>query len=147
MPDNKMISMRDGTRLATDLYLPAGNGPFPAMLARSMYGRGDESYATPFTEQGIAVVIQDLRGTGDSEGDAPLFEADGWGKNQDAADTIEWIVKQAWSNGRILTWGGSGLSFTQVLAAAASPSITCQSIMVAPLALYHHFSTRAAGIG
>ena len=73
------VPMRDGTRLATDIYLPPGNGPFPAMLARSVYGRGDETYATPFTEQGIAAVIQDVRGLGDSEGTAPVFEADGWG--------------------------------------------------------------------
>jgi len=126
------IPMRDGTGLAADIYLPSGEGPFPAMLARSVYGRGDETYATPFTEQGIAAVIQDVRGLGASEGTAPLFEADGWGSNQDAVDTIEWIRNQAWSNGKIFTWGGSALSFTQILAAASSKFITCQFIMVAP---------------
>ena len=34
-----MVAMRDGVKLATDVYLPAGDGPFPAILTRMPYGK------------------------------------------------------------------------------------------------------------
>ena len=71
-----MVPMRDGIRLATDVYLPGGTGPWPTIVARTPYGRfglGD------LYDQGYAVVTQDMRGYGDSEGEKRPFETDGWG--------------------------------------------------------------------
>ena len=137
-----MVPMRDGVRLATDVYLPNGDGPAPAVLARSVYGRGNESFARPFTSQGIAFVVQDTRGRGDSEGTDRVFEDDGWGTRRDGADTVDWMHAQPWCNGKVGTWGASALGITQVLLAAATPRLTCQSIQVAPSTLYGQMTYR-----
>jgi putative CocE/NonD family hydrolase len=79
-----MVPMRDGVRLATDVYVPDGAGPFPAILERTPYGRAhlrrtEKSVAEPtpldgpalaarFTARGYAVVLQDCRGRHGSEG-------------------------------------------------------------------------------
>src|SRR5206468_1186208 len=74
-----MVPMRDGTRLATDLYRPAGPdgeplpGPFPTILCRTPYDKTDRRYAAIadfFTPRGYVTVSQDLRGRSRSEGGA-----------------------------------------------------------------------------
>jgi predicted acyl esterase len=58
-------------------------------------------------------VIQDLRGRFKSEGHhAIIFANDGLGEHQDGRDTLEWIAKQAWCDGKIGSWGGSALGIT-----------------------------------
>ena len=102
-----MVPMRDGIRLATDVYLPGGTGPWPTIVARTPYGRfalGD------LNNLGYAVVTQDMRGYGGSEGERRPFETDGWGDERDGYDTLEWVVNQSWCNGRIGTWGGLKLN-------------------------------------
>ena len=131
-----MVPMRDGTSLAADVYLPDGQGPFPAVVARSVYGRGDESLAQPFTSQGIAFVPQDTRGRGDSQGRDRVFADDGWQLMQDGVDTIAWVRRQEWCNGRVGTWGGSALGITQIWLAAAGAAVEFQSIGVAASKFY-----------
>jgi len=131
-----MVPMRDGTRLAADVYLPDGEGPFPTVVARSVYGRGDESFAHPFISQGIAFVVQDTRGRGDSEGRDRVFADDGWLLMQDGFDTIAWVRCQPWCNGKVGTWGGSALGITQIWLAAAGTPVEFQSIGVAASKFY-----------
>lgn len=129
------VPMADGTKLATDVYLPDGAGPFPVILVRSTYSRnqGMNSYI----EKGYAVVIQDIRGMGGSEGEAHVFYYDGWRPGiMDGADTVAWIKAQPWCNGKIGTVGASALGMTQMLLAPATKDIQAQYIQVAPSNFY-----------
>ncbi len=142
--DTAMVAMRDGTHLATDFHLPGTGGPqYPVILIRSVYGRSGsaaEGIAKRFTGQGYGLVIQDTRGRGDSEGKDMAFRDDGWGELQDGADTVAWVKKQPWCNGKIGTWGMSALGITQVMMAGATKDITCQSIVVAASNFYDQVS-------
>ena len=135
--DTLMIEMSDGTYLATDIYYSplawdhANNKPLPApvILVRTPYGKEGMSllYDPLYTSQGYHVVIQDFRGCHDSEGfsDVLLFTKD----YTDAVDTIEWIRKQSWSNGKIGSSGISALCITQYLYAGMNPDgLLCQSL-------------------
>ncbi len=63
------VPMRDGVKLFTTIHFPEGEGPFPVLLVRNLYrGRGSIAATQPVTEQGIALVEQDVRGSGRSEG-------------------------------------------------------------------------------
>jgi predicted acyl esterase len=106
------MALRDGVRLATDVYLP----PLPcapAIVVRTPYGRGTDAYAgafLSFARRGYAVVSQDCRGTGDSEPDHwdyYLYEA------ADGYDLVEWISRQSWFDGFLGSCGGSYLGQTQ----------------------------------
>ncbi len=67
---NVMMPMRDGTELAANIFRPPGDGPFPTILMRTPYGKGnkDQGEGRFFASQGYAMVIQDCRGRGDSKG-------------------------------------------------------------------------------
>ncbi len=133
-----MVPMRDGVALATEVWLPAGGGKVPAVLLRSVYGRGmGDAAAKAWNAAGIAFVVQDTRGRGDSEGRRdPVFATDGWGALQDGADTVSWIRDQAWSDGNVATVGASALGITQVFMAPATDDVLAQSILVAPSDFY-----------
>jgi putative CocE/NonD family hydrolase len=112
-----MVPVRDGVRLATDAWVPAGGGPAPVLLARTPYTKEwmlTYSYALAphiFTliEAGYAVVIQDCRGTGRSGGEfTPTVNEPG-----DGADTVAWLLEQPWCDGNIGTYGGSYGGFVQ----------------------------------
>lgn len=109
------VPMRDGVKLFTTIHFPEGEGPFPVLLVRNLYrGRGSIAAAQPVTEQGIALVEQDVRGSGRSEGrwEEPwIQEAD------DGEDCLKWIASQAWCNGRIAMRGASYLGASQWFAA------------------------------
>jgi putative CocE/NonD family hydrolase len=108
---NVMIPMTDGTELAANIFLPKKGAPFPVLLIRTPYGKGNKAngpgkgYAT----NGYAVVIQDCRGKGDSKGTWDPFRYDA----DDGFDTQQWVGKQPWSNGKIGTAGGSYLGWSQ----------------------------------
>ena len=136
-PTSYMVPMRDGVELATDVYLPPeGEGPWPALLIRTPYGKkGNVSLVSYFND--YAVVIQDVRGRYDSEGEYFPFYDDGWGENQDGYDTAAWILNQSWCNGKIGTYGASANGILQhQLAGTTPPGLTCQFILVAPTNLY-----------
>ncbi|MFO7775785.1 MAG: CocE/NonD family hydrolase, partial [Candidatus Hydrogenedentota bacterium] len=128
-----MVPMRDGVELETDYYLPAeGEGPYPAILARSVYGREmGPAWANEILPWGIALVLQDTRGRGGSEGEDRAFADDGWGERRDGVDTVEWIREQDWCNGAVGTRGGSALGLTQLFLAAAGADVQAQFIAVA----------------
>jgi putative CocE/NonD family hydrolase len=113
-----MMPMRDGTRLAGDIYLPGGPGPWPTILERTPYSKAtsaEVSVKAPefYASRGYAVVIQDTRGRFRSEGTFYPFEDDGWRINRDGYDTVEWIAAQPWSDGKVGTIGGSYSGATQ----------------------------------
>ena len=129
-----LLPMRDGVRLATDLFLPEGNAPFPTVLVRTPYNKSGMSAAgTNAARLGYAVVIQDTRGRFASEGENLPFHLD----HLDGPDTLIWIAKQGWCNGKIGTFGGSALGITQLqLAGAGVAELACQHITVAGPDLY-----------
>jgi putative CocE/NonD family hydrolase len=119
LADEVRVPMQDGTRLATDVYLPPGNGPFPTVLVRLPYGKSERFSFMPqiaplVTERGYAFVVQDVRGKFRSEGD-PLAFAHEVG---DGRDTLEWISGQRWSDGAVGMLGDSYYGFTQWAAVA-----------------------------
>ncbi len=124
--ENVMVPMRDGVRLATDLYLPARNGQavtgkFPAILDRTPYEKvfrassvNDPRY---FAERGYVFVFQDVRGHGHSEGEFYIYTSEG----RDGYDTVEWIAARSWSNGAVGTSGYSYDAATQNSLAREAP--------------------------
>lgn len=110
-----MIRARDGIRLATDVYLPEGAGPFPTVLTRLPYGKTEAYCSMPviadlWNRRGYAAVVQDVRGKWGSEGS---FEPN-LAKNEigDGYDTLDWIAQQPWSDGRVGMFGESYYGFT-----------------------------------
>ncbi|MFN9810641.1 MAG: CocE/NonD family hydrolase [Deltaproteobacteria bacterium] len=118
------VAMRDGVRLDARVLLPPeGSGPWPTLLLRSPYlGGGSDGHVSifgGFLDRGYALVLQACRGTGDSEGALePLVQ-----EFPDGGDTVDWLVAQSWSNGRVGTFGGSYEGFTAGAAAVANPAV------------------------
>ncbi len=113
-----MMPLRDGVRLATDVYLPDRKGRFPVIVIRSPYpGTGVlSSDALEFCQDGVGMVIQNCRGTENSEGDADLWRQE----KEDGEDFLNWISEQDWFNGRLVTNGESYPGGTQWQAARAA---------------------------
>jgi putative CocE/NonD family hydrolase len=126
-----LVPMRDGTRLAADVYRPAGAGRFPAIVERTPYNREESVILrtqTPqfFARRGFAFVVQDVRGRFGSEGTWYPFVDDGGGKNRDGFDTVAWVAAQPWCNGKVATAGGSYAGQTQMfLAPTRPPALVC----------------------
>jgi hypothetical protein len=133
-PIEQMAPMRDGVRLSTNIYLPAGEGPWPVVLVRTPYGKASQARSNgTWTTQGFAFVVQDCRGTFQSEGKYRPFLDD----QLDGYDTIEWIAKQSWSNGRIGMFGASAMGIAANLAALANPPhLVAAFVMVARSSAY-----------
>jgi len=132
-----MVAMMDGTLLATDVYLPSGPWPWPAVLYRTPYGKDSDHPGQEYLTRGYAVVAQDCRGTFDSQGLFRTFLDDGWGENKDGYDTVLWILDQPWCDGKIGTMGGSARGITQnMLAGSVPPGLICQHVSVAASDLY-----------
>lgn len=120
-----MVEMRDGTRMATDIYLPAQDGHaldrrFPVLLQRTPYDKAAgrmEDEARYFAERGYVVVMQDNRGRYNSEGYFHKYVSDA----EDGYDCVEWIAKQPWSEGTTGTFGTSYGAHTQGAMAAMNP--------------------------
>ncbi len=98
---------RDGVRLSTDVFLPVGEGPWPVVSIRTPYGNNDPVKKVPlgraFASCGYAVVIQDVRGRYDSEGDwEPFFN-----EALDGLDAQAWLADQPFCNGEIALMGRS----------------------------------------
>ncbi|OGA73004.1 MAG: hypothetical protein A3G27_04150 [Betaproteobacteria bacterium RIFCSPLOWO2_12_FULL_66_14] len=132
------VTMRDGVRIAVDIYRPDANVKVPALLGMSPYAKdvqklpifeyptdrdlgnggieaGDTGY---FVSRGYAHVIAESRGTGISEGHYGVFS----GKEQeDGYDLVEWIAKQPWCNGNVGMLGMSYFGMIQLLVAAQRP--------------------------
>ena len=132
-----MVSMRDGISLATDVYLPAiFNKPYGTIYLQTPYGKDDLfQLGTILALIGWPTVIQDIRGTHDSEG---IFQ--GYRESQnDGPDTLSWIASHDWSNGKVASIGPSALGITQYFMAGANPpELACQGVMVATPNLHRY---------
>lgn len=133
-----MVPMRDGVTLATDAYLPSTTGPFPVVLIRTPYGKDAAAdIGNGLRDAGVATVAQDTRGRFASGGVDCIFLCDGDGALRDGYDTLAWIAAQAWSNGRVVSWGGSALGIVQYMAAPAQPpGLTAMYVMVGTPNIY-----------
>lgn len=117
------IPMRDGVRLAADLYRPARGvapapGRFPALLTRTPYDKnGAKGEGQYYASRGYVVVANDVRGRYASEGTWRLIADD----PQDGFDVVEWIARQEWSDGKVGTFGTSYPGGTQHALAEMNP--------------------------
>lgn len=143
-----MVPMRDGVKLATDVTLPKGgeDKTWPAILVRTPYNRRGSlgrMLAQIVPNVGYAAVCQDLRGRFDSEGsDFPIHGGCGWQRIQDGYDTIEWVARQPWCNGKVGTIGPSAMGATQNLTLPTRPPhLKCAFVMVAWADIYKHAAT------
>jgi putative CocE/NonD family hydrolase len=133
---NVMVAMRDGVRLATDIYRPAGPGPYPAILVRTPYGKGGLSGdGTYFAEHGYAYVSQDTRGRFDSEGDFDVYVQD----DADGLDTALWLNAQAWFDRQrgFGVYGDSYLASTALSVAEMRPPNLQAAYIAFASANYH----------
>ena len=129
-----MVPMRDGVRLATDVYLPldpVDHGPLPthtglpALVVRQPYGKREAFLWMPvqaryWAQRGYACVVQDVRGRWDSEGvyDPFVNELD------DGYDTIDWVARQPWCDGAVGAMGESYYGYTTwAMAVGAHPAL------------------------
>ncbi len=120
---NVMVPMRDGVRLAANIYRLEGAGPQPVLLSRTPYdketiGNGDGTLDIQRAVQaGYVVMTQDTRGRFSSEGDCTPFVQE----HADGYDTIAWAANQPWSSGSVGMFGGSYVGNAQWMAACEQP--------------------------
>ena len=123
------VMTRDKISLATDVYLPEGvNEKLPAILVRTPYNRREKNHMYyRYVQRGYAVVIQDVRGRDESEGEfVPMYH-----EIEDGDDTLNWIAAQGWSNGKVGTIGGSYLGYVQwAMAASGNPHLAAMVSIV-----------------
>ncbi len=124
----EVVVVRDGTKLAVDIYLPAKGakrieGKHPTLLCRTPYDKGRESEtARWFASRGYAVVVNDCRGRFASEGRWRMLLDD----PHDGADVLKWVASQPWSSGKVGTFGTSYVGGTQhALACENPPGLAC----------------------
>jgi uncharacterized protein len=145
-PSSIYLTMQDGCRIATDIYLPegaTGDGRWPTILIQTPYYRrfavdpsasGVEpspnvaKYRDAFVPRGYAVVVVDVRGTGASFGTRNVFRSPR--ERDDAYEIADWIIAQPWSNGSL---GATGISYlgaaSDFLASTSHPAVKA----IAPL--------------
>ena len=145
-----MIPMRDGVRLATDIYLPChgdgtvvdGKEKVPALLVRTSYDKTAPEWDDVFpyyVRRGYAFVIQDLRSRFRSEGDGSYFHTVNPWEGDDGFDTVEWLATQDWCTGKIGTLGSSHRAITQTqLALRKPPHLSAMWVEAGPTNIYRH---------
>jgi putative CocE/NonD family hydrolase len=113
-----MVPMRDGVRLATDIYRPVTETPVPALIVRLPYGKALAGMLADgrnlpaimaLAEAGYAAVWQDSRGSGNSEGSFTALQDE----TRDGEDLLQWLGEQPWCNGKFGAYGRSYLGFTE----------------------------------
>jgi putative CocE/NonD family hydrolase len=115
---NIFVTMRDGLKLAADIYRPDAKGKFPALLSMSPYGKDVQKLKSPvgpldpvrgnggqeagdteyFVTRGYNHIIVDVRGSGNSEGE---YQNSGLKEQEDGYDLVEWIANQSWCDGNV----------------------------------------------
>ncbi|WP_257350845.1 CocE/NonD family hydrolase [Pseudalkalibacillus decolorationis] len=120
---NVPCTLRDGTVLYADIYRPNIDGKFPVLITRLPYGKDLPFYSHRYIDtnrlvsNGYVVIIQDVRGRYESEGDFQPFVNEA----KDGYDTVEWAASLPYSSGKVGMFGLSYYGFTQLLAATERP--------------------------
>ena len=135
---SQMITMRDGVELSTDLYFPLEyQGKLPLILVRTVYGKAQLFHWNPawkeLVQQGYVIAFQDIRGRYESGGEYQSIR----GRREDGIDTLDWIVKQPWSNGKVALGGCSYQGETQVVLAATNHPALVTAIPMWPGSGYY----------
>ena len=130
-----MMPMRDGIRLATDIYRPKGEGKHPVVFSRTPYNfntwvdgkmvNGPLQAAYEAVSRGYVYVVQNERGRFFSEGEWDILGT----PITDGYDALEWMSKQKWSNGKVGLIGCSSTAEWQM--AVASQNHPALAAMVA----------------
>jgi putative CocE/NonD family hydrolase len=128
---NVMVAMRDGVRLACDVYRPKAPGRYPVLYAVSPYIKDSVDLPTmgvyryretgniaKWVDKGYVYVHADARGAGQSEG---VYQRLSPEERRDLYDMIEWCGEQTWSNGKVGMIGESYYGIVQWFAAAQKP--------------------------
>lgn len=141
-PEDVAMSLPCGTRLATRVWRPAGPGPWPVLLMRQPYGRAIASTVTLahpswYAAQGYVVAVQDVRGTGGSEGVFDPFAAEA----ADGAVALDWARELRGGNGRLGLYGFSYQGMTQMLALAGGGSADAIAPVMAAWDLWADFAS------
>lgn len=129
------IPMRDGITLSADMWMPEAEGRYPAILVRTPYVKVMThllKLGRYFAPKGYVVIIQDVRGRGDSDGEFGFYFVEG----KDGYDSIEWIAQQPWCDGNVGMMGMSYLGAVQWLAARENPPHLKCITPTAPSAVY-----------
>jgi putative CocE/NonD family hydrolase len=119
-----MMPMRDGIRLATDIYRPKAEGTYPIIFSRTPYNFNtwvdgkrrlrEAKRAYDYVKKGYAYVVQNERGRFFSEGEWDILGV----PLTDGYDAFEWMKNQPWSNGKIGTLGCSSTAEWQMAVSA-----------------------------
>jgi len=130
LDENVYVTMRDGVKIALDIYRPEADGRYPAILGMAPYikeiqqqppslSHNIEAGATYFfVPKGYVHVIAQVRGTGFSQGQWSLYDIK---EQQDGYDLVEWIAQQPWCDGNVGMIGDSYFAMIQYLVAAQQP--------------------------
>ena len=144
---NVIVPMRDGVKLAADVYRPAEGGPFPVIVQRLPYNKDLPAITMllmdifRIVQAGYVMVIQDTRGQFAAEGEFnPFFQ-----EPTDGADTIAWAARAPWSNGKVGLAGGSYFGATQWLAAREAPEALLAMVPTITSADYYESWTYQGG--
>ncbi|MCB1225330.1 MAG: CocE/NonD family hydrolase [Verrucomicrobiales bacterium] len=133
--------MRDGIHLSAWLFLPPGEGPWPALFEQryaAISGPSTRQKAAQLAAYGYAVAMVSFRGAQQSEGRYVGYRALGWGEKKDGYDTCEWLAAQPWCTGRVGSFGSSQGGYAQnFLAVTQPPHLTCQYMVDTGLSLFH----------
>jgi predicted acyl esterase len=152
-----MMPMRDGTRLSTHYFLPAdyATESYPVVMLRSAYTTWskkatdaktvvDQSNPSDFiykNTNGYVVVVQDLRGDGDSEADEFFEPRLSYNEIDDTYDTVEALATNSWCNGRVGMFGGSGVGMAPYMGwFSKAPHLTVVAPDNTAPNLYEHWS-------
>ncbi len=130
LEENVYVTMRDGVKIALDIYYPEAEGRYPAILGMSPYikeiqqqppgiSHNIEAGATSFfVPKGYVHVIAQVRGTGLSQGQWNLYDIK---EQQDGYELVEWIARQPWCDGNVGMLGDSYFAMIQYLVALQKP--------------------------
>ncbi len=146
-----MVVMRDGVRIACDVYRPAAPGRYPVLYGVSPYLKDSVYLPTMsvyryretgdiagWVSRGYVYVHADARGSGQSDGIYQMFSA---AEATDLYDMIEWCAAQPWSTGKVGMIGESYYGMVQWVAAAQNPPhLTCVAPYDACADLYRQFA-------
>ncbi|MEA2070545.1 MAG: CocE/NonD family hydrolase [Asgard group archaeon] len=135
-----MVPMRDGVKLATDVYYPAGfnyaSDELPVVLVRTPYNKDNFDFVgSLFNLNDFITVIQDMRGRYASEGTDMVF----MNASTDGYDTLCWISYQPWCDGNIATYGPSAMGICQFFMHLTDTPLTlkAQAIQMASPTLHN----------